>query len=280
MDCLSPGVYVEETPSSAKPVAGVSTSTPVFISIFADSVQLLAKGDPAVDKTATKLVDQVLPPSMAISYYTNWSQFAAAYGGQLGNSSAKASSAAGAMVNVNQHTLALAVYGFFNNGGSRCYVVRAASMADLGPALSALEAIDDISLVVAPGLSDDVARSAITAHCALATGDRFAIFDGPQSAADLKKLALPARSDYAAVYFPWITVFDPAAALTGGTGVVAVPPSGHMAGVYARVDQTRGVHKALANEVIYGALGVSQALASTACALCLGAASASGAPAP
>ena len=260
MEYLSPGVYVEETPSAAKPVAGVSTSIPVFVSIIPDTVQLLAKGDPAVDKTPTKWVDQALPPSKAIGFYTNWSQFTAAYGGLVGDGAIKASKAAGAAANSNQHMLALAVYGFFNNGGSRCYVVRAASMGDLSGALSGLEAIDDISLVVAPGLIDDPTRSAITAHCAVATGDRFAIFDGPQSAPDVSKLAVPARSDFAAVYFPWINVFDPSAQLGGGDGVVSVPPSGHIAGVYARVDQTRGVHKAPANEVIYGALGVSQAL--------------------
>ena len=260
MEYLSPGVYVEETPSAAKPIAGVSTSTPVFISIIPDTVQLIARGDPAVDKTPTKLVNQSLPPSKAIGFYTNWSQFAAAFGGLSGDSATKASTAAGAAVNSNQHNLALAVYGYFDNGGSRCYAVRASNMGDLAGALSGLEAVDDISLVVAPGLIDEPTRSAITAHCAVATGDRFAIFDGPQSAPDIKMLAAPGRTDYAAMYFPWIKVFDPSAQLAGGTGVVAVPPSGHIAGVYARVDQTRGVHKAPANEVIHGALGVSQAL--------------------
>jgi phage tail sheath protein FI len=62
---------------------------------------------------------------------------------------------------------------------------------------------------------------------------------------------LPGQTDYAAVYFPWIQVFDPAT-----KAQKFVPPSGHMAGIYARVDTTRGVHKAPANEVVFGATGL------------------------
>src|SRR5262249_48954262 len=62
-------------------------------------------------------------------------------------------------------------------------------------------------------------------------------------------------SSYGAIYFPWIEVFDPAT-----TQNILVPPSGHLAGIYARVDTTRGVHKAPANEVIRGALGVQAPL--------------------
>ena len=46
-----------------------------------------------------------------------------------------------------------------------------------------------------------------------------------------------------------------------GDGLIAVPPSGHLAGIYARVDTERGVHKAPANEAIRGALDVTQPLA-------------------
>jgi phage tail sheath protein FI len=71
---------------------------------------------------------------------------------------------------------------------------------------------------------------------------------------------MPAKTDLAAWYFPWISVFDPAVKLATGDGLVDVPPSGHIAGVYARVDTERGVHKAPANEVIRGALDVAQPL--------------------
>ena len=54
-------------------------------------------------------------------------------------------------------------------------------------------------------------------------------------------------SDYAALYFPWINLIDPASG-----DIISQPPSGHIAGVYARVDGERGVFKAPANEVIRG----------------------------
>ena len=81
---------------------------------------------------------------------------------------------------------------------------------------------------------------------------------------DLTKLAqptsgiMPQYSDYAAFYFPWIKVFDLPTKLQDpkGDGEIAVPPSGHIAGIYARVDNERGVHKAPANEVVRGALSV------------------------
>ena len=58
-------------------------------------------------------------------------------------------------------------------------------------------------------------------------------------------------SKYAAMYWPWLRVFDPAS----GTNI-HVPPSGHMAGVWGRNDEERGVHKAPANEIVRGALAL------------------------
>jgi hypothetical protein len=62
---------------------------------------------------------------------------------------------------------------------------------------------------------------------------------------------LPPVTDFAAFYFPWLQVFDPVS-----NGPVYTPPSGHVAGIYARVDNSRGVHKAPANEPVIGALDV------------------------
>jgi phage tail sheath protein FI len=59
-------------------------------------------------------------------------------------------------------------------------------------------------------------------------------------------------SKYAALYYPWIKVADP----TGETDGRMVPPSGHLAGIWARNDSERGVHKAPANEIVRGALGL------------------------
>jgi uncharacterized protein len=53
------------------------------------------------------------------------------------------------------------------------------------------------------------------------------------------------------LYWPWIEVMDPITRRP-----IMVPPSGHMAGLWSRVDATRGVHKAPANEVVLGANGL------------------------
>jgi uncharacterized protein len=170
-----------------------------------------------------------------------------------------------------QNTLAHAVYGFFNNGGTRCYVVRIADATGLDVALAALAAVDEVAIVAMPGATDKALTDKIDTHCRITTQDRVAIFDSPatvedaQSFLDLTLLdpanpnhRLPSYSDYAAYYFPWIQVLDPATKLLlpDGDGRIYVPPSGHVAGVYARVDVRRGVFKAPANEVVMGALGL------------------------
>jgi uncharacterized protein len=169
--------------------------------------------------------------------------------------------------------LVQAVYGFFNNGGGRCYVMRVAAEADIPKFLINFEAIDEIAIVAAPGLAQNDSatgkntRTQLIAHCAIHTQDRFAIFDSPETvettgALDLTLLdaknassVLPPFTDFGAFYFPWLQVFDPVS-----SGPVYVPPSGHLAGIYARVDNNRGVHKAPANEPVIGALDLKYAI--------------------
>ncbi|MEG4166564.1 MULTISPECIES: phage tail sheath subtilisin-like domain-containing protein [unclassified Microcoleus] len=161
-----------------------------------------------------------------------------------------------------QKQLAHAVYGFFNNGGTRCYVMVVKTVSEIFDNLEKLEAIDEISMVAAPGITSELVRSAIITHCQK-IGDRFAILDCGENdtSADITNKK-PANSNYAAFYFPWIQVFDPATktANPDGDGLIYVPPSGHIAGIYARVDAQRGVHKAPANEIVLGALGLKQNL--------------------
>jgi phage tail sheath protein FI len=271
---LSPGVYVEEVPSAIKAIAGVSTSTPGFIGVVPNKIHLVAKREPtATDPSTTKFVDFNMPTAVETPVLlTNWTQFTKAFGDIVGDASATATTDATPAVDAGHRNLAHAVYGFFNNGGSRCYVARIAGLTDIDDALRAFAAIDEIAIVAAPGILDDAVRDKLVAHCAQ-TGDRFAILDGPETVTDLTTLTrtpadsptggvAPKRTDMAAWYFPWISVFDPATKLAAptGTGLIDVPPSGHIAGVYARVDNNRGVHKAPANEAIVGALDVSQAI--------------------
>jgi hypothetical protein len=159
-----------------------------------------------------------------------------------------------------QRKLAHAVFGFFNNGGTRCYVMRFATEAELQKpnALAPFEAVDEIALVAAPGISNAAVHTNLVDHCT-GTKDRFAILEGAQDddPADLS-MKPPASSDYAAYYVPWLQVFDPVTKIKypQSDGLLYVPPSGHLAGIYTRVDTERGVHKAPANEVVRGALGV------------------------
>lgn len=164
--------------------------------------------------------------------------------------------------NSGQSLLAHGVFGFFRNGGTSCYVVWLQNEGDIDGALEQFEAIDDIAIVAAPGVTSKAALESINAHCKK-LGDRVAVFDAPlevevNGSLDLSLLdtknqqkVIPGNSDYAALYFPWIQVFDPATRQN-----IYVPPSGHIAGIYARVDAQRGVFKAPANETVLGALGL------------------------
>jgi hypothetical protein len=154
-----------------------------------------------------------------------------------------------------------AVFGFFNNGGSRCYVLRMTNLAQIESALEKFEAIDEIAIVAAPAIVDEAVRAAIIAHCDK-TKNRFAILDTPETVKALDESMLPQASKNAALYFPWLEVFDPGLKIRepDGKGRIFVPPSGHMAGIYARVDTSRGVYKAPANEVVLGALGLRYAV--------------------
>lgn len=128
-----------------------------------------------------------------------------------------------------------------------------------------LETIEEITMVSVPdlmaayetGLLDlegvQTVQLATIAHCEL-MGNRMAILDPPpgMNAQQVKEWRVDKAkydSKFAALYWPRIKVFDPA---TGQN--VLVPPSGHMAGVWARSDGARGVHKAPANEVVRGAV--------------------------
>jgi uncharacterized protein len=128
-----------------------------------------------------------------------------------------------------------------------------------------LEAIDPVTMVCVPdlmaafqqGMLDlegvKAVQLAMIAHCEL-MGDRVAILDTPpglnaQQVRDWRVDGTGYDSKYAAVYWPWVKVFDPSEGQA-----VFVPPSGHMAGIWGRNDDTRGVHKAPANEVVRGAI--------------------------
>jgi phage tail sheath protein FI len=115
-----------------------------------------------------------------------------------------------------------------------------------------LDPYRDVALVYAPVANSTVVNKVVS-HCERMRF-RFAAVDAPKSsvAGDLDpRTNLKLDSSYAAFYYPWIQVSDPA---TGAPKLV--PPSGHTLGVYARTDTERGVFKAPANETVRGALAL------------------------
>jgi phage tail sheath protein FI len=180
------------------------------------------------------------------------------------------------------HFLTHAVKGFFDNGGTRAFVARIRNLADLDDVLERFESIDEVSIIAAPGLPrTDMVWDKLETYCEDPNHQNlFAILDSQavvndrtSNDFDIEQLnfnnsdnALPRMSKYAAFYFPHIEVNDPAKRLQDDDlargvpskyrGLTYVGPAGHMAGVYARIDEERGVHKAPANAVLRGALEV------------------------
>jgi phage tail sheath protein FI len=133
--------------------------------------------------------------------------------------------------------------------------------------IDSLKKVSDVRLLCVP---DCVARGMsltnthdiqayMIAHCEQMQ-DRFAILD---SCAEMQpttptfdavvgqRQALNSDNGYGALYFPWIGVSSPF-----GSGTIFVPPSGHVAGVYAKNDNSFGVYQAPANEPIRSALSL------------------------
>jgi hypothetical protein len=141
--------------------------------------------------------------------------------------------------------------------------------------LQCLRSQEDISMVAIPGRVSDPLQQAVIDHC---EGMRFrvALLDSipdsnipsgvpPLSTGamipDVQAQRQRYDSKYAALYYPWLQQPDPFPTTPAQSPELSVPPSGHMMGICARTDVTRGVHKAPANEVIAGIEGLQRALA-------------------
>lgn len=230
----SPGIYSNIVSSGNKPIESVGSST----------VGMLGQCS----------MGPVNKPMLV----TSWAQYVKTFGGV----------AEGGI-------LAHSVYGFFLNGGSRAYICNigekkegqtagdlAALMKgeDKGPnrrtGIQAFKTIADISLVAAPGMTDPVIHGILADH-ASSLSDRIAVLDGVEDLGETQLHEFPrigGNAD-AALYWPWIQVFD-----EESKQMIHVPPSGHVMGCMARIDNERGVHKAPANESIRGALGLKYTL--------------------
>lgn len=117
--------------------------------------------------------------------------------------------------------------------------------------LHLFDEIQDISLICAPGVTDPAAQDAILTHCEK-NRFRFAVLDSPETLeGGIDTMPMPRDSIMGAYYFPWVQMYD----MVADQNLYALP-SGGICGVYGRVDSTRGVHKAPANELFKTALGL------------------------
>lgn len=264
---LAPGVFVEEVSFRARSIAGVGTSTAAFVGP--------ARQGPL---GATPVL------------VTSFCEFERIFGGR------ENLAFAGHGESLNH--LAHAAAAFFANGGQRLFVVRtflpsagadavavndgqeppAARLVPPVPgavsceeALVALESVDEVATVAAPGHAgfsrahSDTVRQLLIAHCEQMRY-RVAVLDTPAGLApgEVPELRSGIDTSRAALYYPWVVVANPAAGAgnNGIPGEIVLPPSGFVVGIYARTDIQRGVWKAPANEVVAGALRFERSISS------------------
>jgi phage tail sheath protein FI len=140
--------------------------------------------------------------------------------------------------------------------------------------INGLAVADDVTMVIVPDLvtaatKEDgsldlnlwkTVQTALISHCEQ-NGNRVAVLDAPpgmnpQQIKDWRSQVAMYDTAYAALYYPWIKVENPIG--VNGNAEVFIPPSGHIAGVWARTDETRGVWKAPANDTIRGVLDIER----------------------
>jgi hypothetical protein len=116
--------------------------------------------------------------------------------------------------------------------------------------IQSLSLIDDISIIAAPGQSAQDVQNALIVH-AEQMRYRFVVLDSTDGATlrDVQQQRSLYDTTRAAFYYPWFVIRDP---FGRSDQTINIPPSGHVAGIYARTDNNRGVHKAPANEVVLG----------------------------
>ena len=270
----APDVYVEEVPSGARPIEAVGASTAAFVGVAPDAKAHV--DEPQAINNPTQFQKEFYPRDkdgnlleLSVEKDEEGQPLRDANGNlerrffEMENGEPKGK---GFALSDEALYLSQAVHGFFLNGGSRCYVVNVGTRGSIKTGLDLLARLDEVAIVAAPGRLD--VYDDLLTHCE-GLKDRVAILDAPESVKDVDQLTevsgvqkdkdkgeprlRPRSSPYGAFYFPWIVVRDPASP----TDTVKVPPSGHMAGIWARSDATRGVHKAPANEVVRGALDLT-----------------------
>lgn len=229
-----PGVYIEEPFGLSLSIQTGQTAVPVFA--FDDTNN---KTWAAICKTdQTPLID----PTQATAF-SSWLEVSAL------RERIDSAAATTFEETVTKDLLYQSLKLYFLNGGGHCYVAPLSLLARLVPAL------DDATLLVQAGVDLEAFKLSITSLYGLGK-TMFVLFDSPTNKTDKSKNELTTEAEvkaaqekfeatpYGAVYYPWLTVPDVP---------VDVPPSGAVAGIYARVDRQRGVWKAPANVELVGA---------------------------
>ena len=221
-----PQVSIDDAPLTFAPIQGVRVGTAGFVGLTAKNIS----GEP-------------------ITLVTSWREYERNFGGVFSPTPAQ----------MAHHFLPHAVQGFFANGGTRAYVAPifvgdSEAIADAhyigesapATALNALAQTDDISILLAPGVTSNAVQQALVAQCE-ARRDRVCLLDLRR---DLPRpwSAIPIESSYAAAYWPWL--------ITSATSSEAVPPSGHVAGQYARLP----AHRAARSDALVGARELSYSI--------------------
>ncbi len=321
VEYYTPGVYVEEVSGGSKPITGAPTNIAGFIGesrsgVINKPVQITSWAQYFDTFIGYNLVDKMTPRGTV-------------------EKDADGNSVKEEVPYDKTTDLDWGVYGFFNNGGSKCFVVSVHNLEagannsdkikkaqdDLKKAEDELKTTKDkngvnkkiadlkkeidnlnkpssssfdltnaiigndggpnkrtglhcfkdaleVALLCAPGVTNSAVQQEILVFAE--TFNVFAILDAPKTLDELKNfglstdlpglsnLASKCASKQAAIYFPWVNVYDPA---TKGDRPTA--PSGFIAGVYARVDGERGVHKAPANEQVKLVTSLTYSLSDT-----------------
>ncbi|MEU0149918.1 phage tail sheath C-terminal domain-containing protein [Streptomyces sp. NPDC006288] len=221
---LAPGVSLGETPGGTRLIVGAATSIAAFVAH----------------------IDAVAPRRLR-----TWRDFGEGEG----------ASGSGAV----SPFLAAAVYGWFENGGGECWIAGAGQGGPLAGYQAALEELNSmVTIVVTPDLwegEDDgaVVAKAVARHCA--DTRRMALLHTLKEAEPAEVPGLlgldEEEAQFTTVYYPWLNVRG----VDEGEWVErAVPPAGHIAGIWARIDAERGVHRAPANTAVHGARSLQRNL--------------------
>jgi phage tail sheath protein FI len=261
---IEPGSYVSITQDATTESGVVNAVDPLnnFITLAAalKNKYTLAIGDKPVAIKTAEFTLVIKPPNAAAENYTNLSmdsRHSRYFGVNVNSPTVDVALASPPSTSVPPSNLP-AVLAATNLAHGQDDNLAAIGVTEYLNALTALEKVDDANIVCIPDRTDSTVQSALIKHCEKKQ-DRFAILD-PQRNADpnailAQRTGLTSDRGYAALYYPWISIASP----FDGTPYL-VPPSGHIAGVYAATDNDRGVHKAPANVTIADVIGLERLL--------------------